>query len=126
MVLLNLAYIAKLMLRPQYTFVDACRQVRAQVLADHTVNPMVIGHGSLESAFYTQLPSLDDLGAQPVLDKFAEYHPGWLLAYNSDAAAFIDTPGLQEKYRFQQVGNYPVFDQKYRNRLLLYRIEPRP
>jgi len=121
-VVLNLGYIVRLMLHPQYSLLNACTAIRQQIDADPTATPLVIGHGAIETTFYTRIPALDDIGFEPVFEKLERDHPGWVITY-SDNLAILTRPGVAESYRFLQQGSYPVFDQPNRSRMLLFRIE---
>ena len=123
-VALNLGYIAKLMLHPSDSLREACLQIRQQIEADPAATPLVIGHGAMESTFYTDVPALDDMGTVSVAEKLETYHPGWLVIYN-DNLGLINLPGLPGHYSFVEKGSYPVFDLPSRGQLMLYRIEPR-
>lgn len=121
-VLWNTAYIGKMLLMHQhYTFHDACLQIRQHIEADPTAKHLVLGHGAMETTFYTLVPALDDIGATPVPDKLQQDKPGWLLIYNIDADIY-QKPIYTDHYNFILEGEYPVFEQPVRNRLMLYRI----
>jgi hypothetical protein len=123
-VTVNICYIAKLMLHPDYSLRDACLQIRRQIDADPSANPLVIGHGAMQSTYYTHIPALDDLGTMPVDQKIATLYPGWVVTY-SDNFGLLNLPNVRDHYSFIETGNYPVFDVPQRGRLILYRIHPK-
>jgi hypothetical protein len=120
--LLNAGYIVKLMSHHDYTFLNACRGLREQIDAEPQSTRLVIGHGAMETTFYTKIPALDDIGSMPVSEKLAVFHPGWAVTF-SDNDAIFHIPGLANRYTFAERASYPVYDQKNRDRVLLYRIK---
>jgi 4-amino-4-deoxy-L-arabinose transferase-like glycosyltransferase len=119
----NLFLIARALLHPEYTLRDADLAIGRQIDADPTANHLVVGHGALESTFITHIPALDDIGAKPVAEKFAEDHPGWVVAYSGDLALMTD-PAVAAHYRFVEAGKYRVLDTPGRQYLMLFRIVP--
>jgi 4-amino-4-deoxy-L-arabinose transferase-like glycosyltransferase len=121
-VVINVGYIVKLMLHPDYTLQSACLHIRQQIDADPAATPLVIGHGAMQTTYYTHIPALDDIGSMPVSEKLAVDHPGWFVTYSDNLALTIQ-PGVPGNYTFIEKGSYPVFDNPDRRSLLLYRIE---
>jgi Dolichyl-phosphate-mannose-protein mannosyltransferase len=123
-VLLNAGYIARRLLHPEYTFENACLQVRKSIAAAGDSEPLVIGHGAIESSLFTQLPALDNLGDRTVDEKMRTMHPGWGVGWTSETEMF-ETPDVTRDFSIIEVGRYPALDSAARNALLLYRIRPK-
>jgi 4-amino-4-deoxy-L-arabinose transferase-like glycosyltransferase len=124
-VLWNIGYVVAYLIHPEYTFRDACLQIRRQIAADPAAKRLVIGHGAIESTYFTGIPALDDLGALPMEQKIQLYGPGWAVVW-SDNIDTLHWPAVASRYSFVQVGQYPVFDNPGRRFLWLFRIEPKP
>jgi len=123
-VIVNIAYIARLLAHPEYTLRDACLKIRSQIDSDPSVNRLVIGHGVVETTYFTHIPALDDLGSMPMVQKMDLYHPGWAVVW-SDDVGILALPSVAHSYAFTELGKYSVFDQPRRGFLVLYRIHAR-
>jgi hypothetical protein len=121
-VVVNVAYIARLLAHPDYTLRDACLKIRSQIDSDPSVNRLVIGHGVVETTLFTHIPALDDLGSVPTVQKIDLYHPGWAVVWSDDVGV-LAVPSVARSYAFTETGKYAVFDQPGRGFLLLYRIQ---
>lgn len=122
-VIVNIATIVKLLARPDYTLRDACLDIRSRIVSDPSANPLVIGHGAIETTYFTHIPALDDLGSMPMDEKIDLYHPGWAVIWSDDISVY-GHPTIAGKYALTEVGRYSVFDNPRRQYLLLYRIFP--
>jgi hypothetical protein len=120
--LVNMTYIVRRTMHPDYTLRNAGLAIRSQLLSDSASASLAIGHGAAEMTYFTHLPALDDLGSMPVATKLALYQPHWFITYEDNCNLMIQ-PGVASAYTFRQVAAYPVFDVPGRSTLLLYRIE---
>jgi 4-amino-4-deoxy-L-arabinose transferase-like glycosyltransferase len=123
-VVANVAYIAKLLAHPEYTLRDACLKIRSQIVSDPSATPLVIGHGSILTTYFTHIPALDDLGSVPMAEKIALYHPGWAVVWGPNIDP-LNQPSVANRYTFTEMGRYPVSDSPIFQFILLYRIHPR-
>ena len=121
-VVVNLAYIAKHLAQPTYSLRDASLQIRRQIEADPAATPLVIGHGAVETTWFTHIPALDDFGSMDWDRKIGLYHPGWVVTW-SDNNDLLRSPEVAQRYAFIEKGKYKVFDDPNRQYLLLYRIQ---
>lgn len=110
-------------LHPQYTFVDAARNLTNYIDQHPNGNRMLVSISGNDISLITGLPSLcDDFGTLPLPDKLAKYKPGWYAGWNElDPGTLED---LQTEYSLQEVANYKAFDDEERNTLVLYKLIP--
>ena len=112
---------------PQYTLLEAARQVHDYIAFDRRVDPrhspLVLSISGSEFSLMTGMPSIDDdFGTLELPDRIRQYKPGWYLAWNQidddkmDAITPIYTP--------VRVATFPAMDDPDRNVLVLYRLEP--
>ena len=115
---------------PEYTFVNAADRL-ARYMDTHPNGKRLLVSGSgdelslvnrvpaLCDDFVTPTKSIPDLAA-----KVAAYEPGWYAAWND-----LDPGTLQDlhvRYSLEQVASFRAFDDKERNRLVLFKLHPLP
>jgi hypothetical protein len=115
----TLQYVA----HPEYTFVDAARNLTRYIDQHPNGNRVLVSISADEISMITHLPSLcDDFGTQELADKLAVYSPGWWATWND-----IDPGTLEDlhiHYSLEQVAVFPAFDHPDRNKLVLFKLHP--
>ncbi len=115
---------------PKYTFVTAAEQLTQYMDAHPNGNRLLLSISGDEISLVSHVRALcDDFGtpsaAMPDLPaKLAFYQPGWYAAWND-----LDPGTLQDlhvHYRLEQVAGFNAFDDKERNRLVLFKLHPLP
>lgn len=115
---------------PEYTFVNAARQLTNYVDQHPNGNRLLVSISGDEITLITHLQSLcDDFSLRsprfPDLGtKLAIYQPGWWATWNS-----IDPGTLEDihtHYALEQVASFRAFDDPDRNVLVLFKLHPLP
>ncbi len=121
----NAAGMLQYVAHPEYTFVDAARNLTRYIDEHPNGNRLLVSISGDEISMITHLPSLcDDFGTQELPDKIAAYHPGWWATWND-----IDPGTLEDihiHYSLEQVATFPAFDHTDRNELVLFKLHPLP
>jgi hypothetical protein len=112
---------------PQYTLVDAFKEVHNIIAADHRNdpehNPLVLSISGSDLSLVTGIPSIcDDFGTLELTDRVKQYRPGWYLAWNKVEDDKMEA--LAPVYDVDRVAAYPAMDDPDRNLLILYRLNP--
>jgi hypothetical protein len=121
---LNLSYIVKLAMHPQYTMLSATQQVRETMADCADCRPLMIGHGDNEIGLYSAIPSLDDrFGTATLEQKMDWYHPGWVVVWNDESPADLEQqmPG----YSLVLKKEIPALDDSRRCKISVYQVVPR-
>ena len=115
---------------PEYTFVNAARQVTAYMDQHPNGNRILVSVSADEISLVSHVETLcDDFGtlspAFPDLPtKLAVYKPGWWATWND-----IDLGTLEDihtHYSLEQVASFKAFDDPERNELVLFKLHPLP
>jgi hypothetical protein len=115
---------------PEYTFVNAARQLTAYIDEHPNGNRLLVSISGDEISLVTHIETLcDDFGtlspAFPDLPtKMAVYKPGWWATWND-----IDLGTLEDihtHYSLEQVATFKAFDDPERNVLVLFKLHPLP
>ena len=115
---------------PEYTFVNAARQLTRYIDQHPNGNRVLVSISGDEISlvshvqtlcddFGTLTPAFPDLGA-----KLAVYKPGWWATWND-----IDRGTLEDihtHYSLEQVASFKAFDDPERNVLVLFKLHPLP
>jgi 4-amino-4-deoxy-L-arabinose transferase-like glycosyltransferase len=111
-------------LHPQYTFVDAARNLTRYVDEHPNRNRLLLSISGSNIALITGLPAIcDDFGTLALPERIRRYQPGWYAAWNElDPGTLED---LHTQFNLEQVANFPAYDDEDRNNLILYRLIPR-
>jgi hypothetical protein len=115
---------------PEYTFVNAARQLTAYIDQHPNGNRVLVSISGDEISLVSHVESLcDDFGtlspAFPDLPtKMAVYKPGWWATWND-----IDLGTLEDihiHYSLEQVATFKAFDDPERDTLVLFKLHPLP
>ncbi len=115
---------------PEYTFVNAARQLTAYIDLHPNGNRLLVSisgdeimlESHLEALcddFSMRIPAIPDLGT-----KLEKYKPGWWATWND-----IDRGTLEDihtHYSLEQVATFKAFDDPERNALVLFKLHPLP
>jgi hypothetical protein len=117
----------KFVSRPEYTLLNAARQIDNYITADRKVDPshsqLVLSISGSDLSLMTGLPSIcDDFGTLELPDRIERYHPGWYVAWNEIDDDKMDA--ISPIYKPVRVATYPAMDDPERNLLILYRLDP--
>jgi hypothetical protein len=108
---------------PEYTFLDAARQVQQIVDADRGRNRMVMSISGNDITLMTGVPSIcDDFGTMELEDRIAAYRPGWYVTWNQ--VEDDKQEALDKYYRLERVAEIPAMDDPDRNLLIVYKLLP--
>ena len=114
-----------LALHPQYTWVNAARNLTSYIDAHPNGNRLLVSISGDQITLMTHLPSLcDDFGTLDLATKIGQYQPGWYAAWND-----LDPGTLQElhtQFSLEQVAEFPALDDPDRNLLVLFKLHPLP
>jgi hypothetical protein len=115
----TLEYVA----HPEYTFVDAARNLTRYIDQHPNGNRILVSVSADEISMVTHIPALcDDFGTLPLPDKLMRYQPGWWATWND-----IDLGTLEDlhiHYSLEQVASFRAFDHPERNVLVLFKLHP--
>jgi hypothetical protein len=108
---------------PQYTFVDAARNLTRYVDEHPNRNRLLLSISGSNIALITGLPAIcDDFGTLDLPERIRRYQPGWYAAWNElDPGTLED---LHTQFNLQQVASFPAYDDEDRNNLILYKLIP--
>ena len=108
---------------PEYTFVDATRELTHYIDAHPNGNRLLVSISGDEITLITHLPTLcDDFGTQDLADKMARYQPGWYAAWNDlDPGTLED---IHTHFSLEEVARFHAFDDADRNLLVLFKLHP--
>jgi hypothetical protein len=109
---------------PQYTFVDAARNLTRYIDDHPSSNRLLLSISGSNISLITGLPAIcDDFGTLDLPERIRRYQPGWYAAWNElDPGTLED---LHTQFNLEQVANFPAYDDEDRNNLILYRLIPR-
>ncbi|HVU47348.1 MAG TPA: phospholipid carrier-dependent glycosyltransferase [Terracidiphilus sp.] len=124
-VCVNGAWTLNYAVHPQYTFVNAADKLAQYMNAHPNGNRLLVSVSGDELTLLTHVPSLcDDFGTMELPEKIAKYEPGWFASWNDlDPGTLAD---LHTHYSLEQVAEFPAFDDKERNLLILFKLHPLP
>ncbi len=110
---------------PQYTFLDAVRQLTRYIDQHPNGNRMLVSISGDEITLMTHLPTLcDDFGTEDLPSKLAAYEPGWWATWND-----IDPGTLEDlhiHHSLEQVASFHALDDPERNVLVLFKLHRLP
>jgi hypothetical protein len=109
---------------PQYTFVEAARNLTEYIDEHPSRNRLLLSISGSNISLITGLPAIcDDFGTLDLPERIRRYQPGWYAAWNElDPGTLED---LHTQFDLQEVANFPAYDDEDRNNLILYRLIPR-
>jgi hypothetical protein len=129
-VALNGAQTASFAMHPEYTFVNAARELTAYIDKHPNGNRLLVSISGDEITLITHIRTLcDDFSMRTpafpdVGTKLAIYKPGWWATWND-----IDPGTLEDihtHYSLEQVAEFRAFDDPERNVLVLFKLHPLP
>jgi len=108
---------------PQYTFVNAARNLTNYIDLHPNGNRLLLSISGSNIALITGLPAIcDDFGTLDLPDRIRKYQPGWYAAWNDlDPGTLED---LHTQFNLQQVASFPAYDDEDRDNLILYKLIP--
>ena len=110
---------------PEYTYVDAARQLTKYIDVHPNGNRLLVTVGSDQITLFTHLPTLcDEFGSQDLAAKVARYQPGWFAAWNDLDPETL--AALHQHYSLEQVASFRALDDSERNNLVLFKLHPLP
>jgi hypothetical protein len=122
---LNAVWTVEYAAHPQYTFVDAARQLTRYIDQHPNGNRLLVSISGDEITMMTHLPTLcDDFGTQDLVTKLSTYEPGWWATWND-----IDPGTLEDlhiHHSLEQVASFHAMDDPERNVLVLFKLHPLP
>jgi Dolichyl-phosphate-mannose-protein mannosyltransferase len=121
----NAAWTLSYALHPEYTFIEAARELAHFVDLHPNGNRLMVSTSGDEITLVSHLATLcDDFGTLPLHDKVALYRPGWFATWNDlDPGTLAD---LHTHFWLEQVASFRAFDDPERNRLVLFKLHPLP
>jgi len=121
---INIVESIRFVTHPEYTFVDAARNVARLIAADRSHPHLLLSISGSDISLITGVPSIcDDFGTQDLETKAVQYKPGWYAAWNElDEGTMSD---ITPHFRLREVAKFKAFDDPDRNLLILYRMTPR-
>jgi hypothetical protein len=115
---------------PEYTFVNAARQLTTYIDQHPNGNRLLVSISGDEISLVSHVQSLcDDFSMRTAVfpdvgTKLALYKPGWWATWND-----IDRGTLEDihtHYSLEQVASFKAFDDPERNELVLFKLHPMP
>ena len=112
-------------LHPQYTWVNAARQLASYIDAHPNGNRVLLSISGDEVSLLTHVPALcDDFGTIDLPVKLEKYKPGWYATWNDlDPDTLAD---LQTNFSLEQAASFKAFDNPERHVLVLFKLHPLP
>lgn len=108
---------------PEYTWLRAATNLSRTIRGNPAPNHLLLSVSGDELGLITHLPAIcDDYGSLSLRDRIRVYRPGWYAAWNEIDDDIREE--LESHYSVQQVASFPAFDDKDRDVLFLYRLEP--
>lgn len=110
---------------PEYTWVNAAINLSRTINEHPTPKHLLLSVSGDELQLITRLPSIcDDYGTWKLADRVRRYQPGWFATWNE-----IDDDtqeDLETQFSIHEAASFPAFDDRDRDVLILYRLEPLP
>ena len=124
-VVVNGAWTFEYAAHPEYTLLDAARQLTRYIDQHPNGNRMLVSISGDEITLMTHLPTLcDDFGMQDLPTKLATYEPGWWATWNDIDPGTLED--LHVHHSLEQVASFHAMDDPERNVLVLFKLHPLP
>ena len=113
---------------PEYTFVNAARQLTAYMDQHPNGNRILVSISGDEISLVSHVETLcDDFGTRSpkfpdLATKLAVYQPGWWATWNDIDLGTLED--LHTHYSLEQVASFRAFDDPERNELVLFKLHP--
>ena len=121
----NAAWTFEYAAHPQYTFVEAARQLTRYIDQHPNGNRMLVSISGDEISLMTHLPTLcDDFGTLDLPTKLSEYEPGWWATWNDIDPGTLED--LHVHHSLEQVASFHALDDPERNVLVLFKLHRLP
>ena len=110
-------------LHPEYTFVDAARNLTRYVDRHPNGNRLLLSISGDNIDLVTGLPAIcDDFGTLDLPARIRKYQPGWYAAWNEiDPNTLRD---LKTQFTLEKVASFHAYDDEDRDELVLYKLHP--
>jgi len=110
---------------PEYTFVNAARDLTAYMDAHPNGNRMLLATSGSDISLITGMHAIcDEFGTDNLRSRLSMYQPGYFAAWNDlDPAVLSD---IHSRYWLEQVAEFHAFDDPQRNLLVLFKLHPQP
>ncbi len=110
-------------LHPQYTFVDAARNLTRYIDQHPNRNRLLLSISGSNIALITGIPAIcDDFGTLDLPSRIRQYQPGWYAAWNELDPGTLDD--LHTQFNLEEVASFPAYDDEDRDNLILYKLTP--
>jgi hypothetical protein len=124
-VLVNGVWTVEFAAHPQYTLLNAARQLTRYIDQHPNGNRMLVSISGDEISLMTHLPTLcDDFGMEDLPSKLAAYEPGWWATWNDIDPGTLED--LHVHHSLEQVASFHAMDDPDRNVLVLFKLHPLP
>lgn len=121
----NAAWTFEYAVHPQYTFVEAARQLTRYIDQHPNGNRLLVSISGDEITLMTHLPTLcDDFGTLDLPTKLADYEPGWWATWNDIDPGTLED--LHVHHSLEQVASFHALDDPERNVLVLFKLHRLP
>jgi len=121
----NAAWTLNYAAHPEYSFVNAARQIAQYIDAHPNGSRMLASVSGDELCLITRVPAMgEDFGTQDLDPRLAAYRPGWFATWNDLDPGTLEA--LHTYYSVEQVSAYRAFDHPDRNLLVLFKLHPLP
>jgi hypothetical protein len=121
----NAAWTFEYAAHPQYTFVEAARQLTRYIDQHPNGNRLLVSISGDEITLMTHLPTLcDDFGTLDLPTKLADYEPGWWATWNDIDPGTLED--LHVHHSLEQVASFHALDDPERNVLVLFKLHRLP
>jgi 4-amino-4-deoxy-L-arabinose transferase-like glycosyltransferase len=106
---------------PDYTFLNAARQIRSTIAADPAHPPLLMSPSGSDLSLLTGVPTIGDLFTRLPPDQLAQrYRPGWLAVYLPLETTTRDS--IAARFHPQEAARFHIMDDPALDTLILYRL----
>lgn len=121
----NAAWTVSYVMHPEYTFINAARQLARYVDQHPNGNRLLLSNSGDELTLITHLPALcDEFGTAALQEKIDRYQPGWWATWNDIDPAILEQIHMHDS--LEQVASFRALDHPERNVLVLFKLHPLP
>ncbi len=121
----NAAWTYEYATHPQYTLVEAARQLTRYIDQHPNGNRLLVSISGDEITLLTHLPTLcDDFGTLDLPTKLNDYEPGWWATWNDIDPGTLED--LHVHHSLEQVASFHAMDDPDRNVLVLFKLHRLP
>jgi hypothetical protein len=119
----NAAWTLSYVTHPEYTFINATRQLVRYVDQHPNGNRVLLATSADQITLMTHPPSLcDEFGTEALAEKIARYQPGWWATWNDIDPAILEQIHVHDSV--EQVASFRALDHRERDVLVLFKLHP--